>query len=216
MILRVARRMAGLARWLVRLEIGIWRSLFLWVTRRVPGRGPGVRAFPYAKEVSPLLGVFIFLSALEIPVAHLLIPWELVKLALLIVGVWGLLWMIGFLAGMRVFQHLLDDATLRVRHGPQFDAALRWEDIETIRAVRGSVPTNSLVHLDEGERGTIASVAVLKQTRVAVRLRRPIVLALPAGPTPIAELRFYVDRPQDLVAAARVRLAERATSAPAA
>lgn len=26
--------------WLVKPEIGIWRSLFLWLTRRVPGEGP--------------------------------------------------------------------------------------------------------------------------------------------------------------------------------
>lgn len=183
-------------RWVVRLEIGIWRSLFLWVTRRIPGRGPDVQSFPYAREISPLLGAFILVSALELPVAHLLIPWESVKLALLIFGIWGLLWMIGLLASMRVFQHLLDDASLRVRHGTRLDAELRWEDIETVRAARDSVPTNKLVHLNDSEHGTIASIAVLKQTRVAVKLRWPTPVALPAGPTPIAEIRFYVDNPK--------------------
>ena len=42
-------------RWLVRLEVGIWRSLFLWVFRRVPGRGPRSDDFSYAKEVTPII-----------------------------------------------------------------------------------------------------------------------------------------------------------------
>jgi hypothetical protein len=215
MIARAARRGLGLLRWLVRLEIGIWRSLFLWITRRIPGRGPGIQSFSYAKEESPLIGAFVFVSALELPVAHLLIPWEPVRLALLIVGVWGLLWMIGFLASVRVFRHLLDDSSLRVRRGTGLDVTLRWEDIATVRAARGRVPTNRLVHLDDGEHGTIARVAVLKQTRVAVALRQPTAVALPDEPTVISEIHFYVDNPRALVAAASEHLAARTTTAPA-
>jgi len=215
MITRAARRVLGLAGWLIRVEIGIWRSLFLWITRRVPGRDPGVQAFPYAKEVSPIIGVFIFLSCIEVPVVHLLLPWEPVRLALLVVGIWGLLWMIGFLASMRVFQHLLTDACLRVRHGTRLDLKVNWDDVKTIRAVRGSVPTNKLVHLDGGEHGTIARVAVLKQTRVAAELRRPISIALADDPTPISEIHFYVDNPRGFVAAARERLDARTSIAPA-
>ena len=100
--------MIRFVRWLVRLEIGIWRSLFLWIFRRVPGSGPRSEDFGYAKEVTPIIVVFVFLSALEIPVVHVLIPWPVVKLALLIVGVWGVLWMVGYLAGMRVVRHLID------------------------------------------------------------------------------------------------------------
>jgi hypothetical protein len=118
-------RVFAFVRWLVRLEIGIWRSLFLGLTRRVPGRGPGVEAFSYAKEITPILWAFIFVSALELPVVHLLIPWQPLKLAVLILSVWGLLWMLGYLAGMRVFRHLLDDSGLRIRNGPGVACASR-------------------------------------------------------------------------------------------
>jgi hypothetical protein len=43
------------ARTLISKELGIWRSLFFMVVRREPGRGPGVQAFPYAKEATPLM-----------------------------------------------------------------------------------------------------------------------------------------------------------------
>jgi hypothetical protein len=41
-------------KWLVTLEIGIWRSLLLWAARRVPGQRVGVESFSYAS--TPLLG----------------------------------------------------------------------------------------------------------------------------------------------------------------
>jgi hypothetical protein len=43
-------------RWLIRLEIGIWRSLFQWVFPRVPGRGPRSEDFGYGKEVTTTRG----------------------------------------------------------------------------------------------------------------------------------------------------------------
>lgn len=179
-------------RWLVRLEIGIWRSLFLWVFRRVPGRGPRSEDFGYGKEVTPIILVFIFLSALEIPVVHLLIPWPAVKLALLIVGVWGVLWMIGYLAGMRVFRHLIDDSGMRIRQGPHVDLRIPWDAVAGIKAQRGSFKAHGLA-VEDG----VAYVPVLNQTRVAVTLACPV--------DGFAEVRFYADDPRGFVEAVRGR-----------
>ena len=87
----VLRRAFSLVRWLVVLEIGIWRSLFLLVTRRVPGGGPGVQAFSYARDITPIMGAFIFVSVLELPVVHLLLPWETIRHIADALSIWGLL-----------------------------------------------------------------------------------------------------------------------------
>jgi hypothetical protein len=181
-----------LLRWLVRLEIGIWRSLFLWVFRRVPGAGPRTEDFSYAKEVTPVILVFIFLSALEIPVVHLLIPWEPAKLALLIVGVWGVLWMVGYLAGMRVFRHLVGEEGLRIRQGPGVDVRIPWDAVADVRAQRGGFKARGLAVADG-----VAYVPVLNQTRVSVTLAREI--------DGFGEVRFYVDDPRGFVEAVRAR-----------
>ena len=34
----------------------------------MPDQGPGVRAFPYSRDVVPIMGAFIFVSVLELPV----------------------------------------------------------------------------------------------------------------------------------------------------
>jgi hypothetical protein len=203
------RRAVAAARWLVVLEIGVWRSLFLWLTRRVPGRAPDVEDFPHAKEVSPLLIAFISVSTLEVPVVHLLLLRNAVRLAALVAGVWGLLWMLGYLASMRVFRHLVDDDGLRVRHGTSVDLRIPWHAVAGVTARRGRVPAGKPCQVEEAEGGAVAYVAVLKQTRVAIALHRPTAVELPDGPRDVVELRFYVDDPRAFVTAARTRVARR-------
>jgi hypothetical protein len=208
-IVAAIRRAFSFARWLVTLEIGIWRSLFLSVTRRVSGRGTGVEELSYAKEVAPIMGAFIFVSLVELPVVHLLLPWDAVRLIADVLSVWGLLWMLGFLASMKVFPHLLDDHGLRVRHGTTADIRIPWEAVASITSRRGSVPTNRHVQVERTDDGTVVSVAVLKQTKVDVVLRRPITVKLPKGAEEITELRFYVDDPRAFVATAHRHLTDR-------
>src|SRR5690606_14130775 len=57
----------------VRYEMRIWRSLGVWVLRRrtVPAGG---RGYAYAGTVTPLIIVFIAVSAVELPILHLVLP----------------------------------------------------------------------------------------------------------------------------------------------
>jgi hypothetical protein len=208
----VLRKAYALARWLVRLEIGIWRSLFLLAARRVPGRGPGVQTFPYAREVSPLLGAFIFVSALELVVVHLILPWATIRTVLLVLSIWGLVWMIGFLASMRVFPHLLDERGLRLRYGTSVDVRVPWEAIASVTASRRSLTSGRSVQLLGTDDGQAVAVAVLKRTRVDVVLHGPTTLELPDGPAEVTAVRFDADDPKAVVAAVRDRLADRSAS----
>jgi hypothetical protein len=121
-----------------------------------------------------------------------LIPWPAVKLALLIVGVWGVLWMVGYLAGMRVFRHLIDADGMRIRQGAHVDLRVPWATVADVRAQRGSFKAHGLA-VEHG----VAHVPVLNQTRVSVVLARPI--------DGFGEVRFYVDDPRGFVEAARGR-----------
>jgi hypothetical protein len=187
----------NLARRLVRMEIGVWRSLFFWITRRVPGAGPDTEAFSYSRQVAPIIGAFIFVSLIELPVVHLLIPWDSVRIVVLILSVWGLLWMFGYAASVKVFPHLLDARGLRVRYGATVDVRVPWDAVAEVRAARGSVGSGKSVVVEDG----VASVPVMKQTRVEVRLREPT--ALTGAPEAVTAVRLYADDPRAFVAAAR-------------
>lgn len=204
-------RAFGFGRWLVRLEIGIWRSLLLWGTRRKPGQRPSVQAFAYSRDVVPLMTAFIFASTLELVVVHLLLPWETIRLAADILSIWGLLWMLGYLASVKVFPHLISDDELRVRSGTTADIRMPWAAVASVTAQRRSVPTRKTVSVERDHDRVVASVAVLKQTKVDVVFHQPTTLTLPDGPQELTELRLYVDKPGTFVAAARQSLTDRPT-----
>lgn len=204
----VIRRAWAIARWLFRLEIGIWRSLLLWVTRRRPGQRPGVLVFPYSRDLVPLMAAFIVGSTLELVVVHLLLPWETVRLLADVLSIWGLLWMLGYLASVKVFPHLLAEDELRIRYGTTVDLAVPLEAIAEVTSQRRSAATRKTVSIEHDDDRAALNMAVLKHTKIAIQLRRPTTLKLRGGTETITELRIYVDNPRAFVTAARQRLSE--------
>lgn len=197
------------ARKLIANELGIWRRLLFLVIRRVPGRGPGVQAFPYAREATPLMSAFIFVSVIELPVVGVLLPWPTVRLILLLLSLWTALWMVGLLATIRVHPHLLDDDGLRLRQGASTDIRIPWEAIETVTARRGRMQTRERLPVEQNDDGPILNVPAMKQTRVEVVLHHPLSVKLPGGVEEITRVRLYADNPNAFIAAVRERLASR-------
>jgi len=200
-----------LARIVLVYELGMWRSLARWVTRR-PVVGGGA-AFPYAGVVTPVIWAFIVVSAIEVPVFHLLLPWEAVRRAADVLGVYGLLWMLGMLASLKVHPHVVEDAGLRVRNGIAVDALVPWEDVAAVRYRMRSLEGMRNIQVAEDGPARALSVGVGSQTNVDLELRVPRVLPVrrTAG-EPVAVVRIYADDPKGLVARIRTELAERTPS----
>ena len=187
-------------------EAATWRNLALWVTRR-PVPMHGGQPYGYLGVVKPILGVFLALSIIEIPVLDLIVkhvvPWGPARLIMLVISVWGLLWMLGFLAGMIRHPHLVLAGGLRVRMGPGIDFTVPWSDVESVGKRYRSMPSSRAVQVEEGA----LHIVVGSQTSIDVRLRRPIVFDVPrAGGEAVHELRLYADDADGLVRAARVHL----------
>ena len=190
------------------MEVAMWRSMYHWLRRTPPTAAPGDRAFSYLGVVKPILGVFIGLCAVEIPIFDLIIrkvvPWEPARWIALTLGVWGLLWMIGLLASMTINPHVTGAAGLRVRMGASIDLTVPWADIDTVGKACRSLPSSKSVQIEQNGDRTVLNLATGSQTSVDVRLRRPVTFALPNGPSaPADELRLYADDPDGLVRACR-------------
>lgn len=204
---RILARLWRIAVIAVRYELNIWRSLGIWVLRlrTVP---PGARGHRYAGAVTPLMIVFIVVSAVELPIVHFLLPWETVRLVVDIISVWGLLWMVGLLAAVRVHPHFVDEKGIRVRYAFSVDVRVPWEAVASARSRARTVETGRTVQCEQTAAGAVVSINVMKQTTVDLVLREPTVLDLPqAGGQPVVELRLYADDPAALVADIRDRLA---------
>ena len=202
------RSVSALVRRVVTFELGLYRSLFRWVTRR-PDVPSDAVAFGYIGAVAALLWAFIFGSATELVVLHLLLPWETVRIVVDVLGIWGLAWMLGMMASFRVHPHLVSDSGLRIRHGATTDMAVRWDDIATIRVRERSRDKSRAVQLDKAEGIAVLNVVIASRTNVDITLRRPLVVPLRTGEESITEFRCYVDDARELVRRARGYLASR-------
>jgi hypothetical protein len=201
-------RVYGLVRHAVVFELRLYRSLFRWVTRRPDHGAPEDTPFTYARAVTPVMWLWIFASAAELPLAHLLVPWETVRFLLLLSGVWGLMWMIGLLASLYVYPHLLGPTTLRVRYGASHTIALPWASVASFTHRREDLDSSvRTLQPRESDDGIDLQVAVSGQVNVHARLRGPTVVTTAKGPMEIVELSFFADDPRALVAHARAVLA---------
>lgn len=173
-------------------EAGIWRSLYRWLTRRPRAARVDAVLFGYGSQATPILLAFIFLSMLEIPILPLLLPWTAVRYSLLVLGVWGLLWMLGLLASIRIYPHVIEEEGLRLRSGFQFDAFVRWEQIATIRLRRSS--SDRKLQIEQHQNG--ASVALHGTNNLEVTLSEPVIVHLPDGrEATVDAISFFADKP---------------------
>ena len=196
-------RALGTARHALAFEYNIYKSLLRWVLRR-PSVPPGCEPVGYARLATPMLWLWIFGSALELPLVHVLVPWHGVRISLLIVGVWGLLWMVGVLAGLRSYPHLFGSDTLRIRNGALHDIAIPWKAISQVTTEDRSLPSSMWVlQPQEVDHGVHLNVAVSGRVNVHLTLRDELAVRTTKGEMVITALSFWVDEPREV--AARIR-----------
>lgn len=183
-------------------ELAMWRSLYRWVFRRPRTRTPGGKPFPYTAVVGPLLWAFIGVSAVELPVLHLLLPWPVVRLVVDIISVYGLIWMFGLMASMRVHPHVAEETGLRLRSGASVDIEVPWDAIAAVRVRTRGLEKSRGVQFEDG----VLKLVMASRTDLEVVLHEPRVLPVPrTGGEPVSELHFAVDDPKAL--AERIRAA---------
>jgi hypothetical protein len=205
-----SRSVFSLAGRVVMFEVRLYVSLVRWLARR-PAVPRDVEAFGYSQVVAPVMWLWIFASAAEMVVVHLLIPWPIVRIIVLVISAWGLIWMIGFLASIKVHPHLVGPASLRVRHGSSVDIAVPWESIASIVVRRRDLPSSIRTLRFDETNSTHLQVAVSDQVNVHVVLTDTLTVPTRKGDRKITELSFWADDPKDLVARARHILAAATT-----
>jgi hypothetical protein len=208
------RSAIALGRKVVRFELSLYRSLFRWVTRR-PDVPADAAAFAYFGAVAVVVWAFIVVSAVETVVFHVILPWEVVRLVVDIVSIWGLLWMFGYAASLNVYPHLVGDAGVRVRHGTSTDFTVPWDAIASVSVRERSRDRSKAVQVDRDEtggKGDTVHVVMSSRTNVELRLRRPLVVPLHQGDATVTEVRFFADDARALANRVRSRLTEREKS----
>lgn len=197
----VVRQGAHLVREALLLELALYRSLLRWLLRR-PDVPTGTTPVGYARLAAPMIWLWIFGSACEVVVLDVILHRWLpeLRLPLLVVGIWGLLWMVGLLASYRVRPHLLAGEALRVRNGARTDVAVPLAAVASVRTAEHELPgVVKAVHVEDD----LLLVGVSSRTNLELTLREPATLALPHGTATVRRVGLWVDEPRDVAALLR-------------
>jgi hypothetical protein len=201
------RRVPGLLRDALLYELSLYRSLVRWIARR-PEVPRGATPIGYSRLVAPMLWLWIFGSTVEVIVVEVVLrhveqPWaDAARVPLLVLGIWGVLWMLGMLASYRVRPHLLTETELRVRSGARTWLVLPLAAVDATRLVEHEVPgVVRALHVD----GALALVGVGSRTNLEMILTRPTTVSTSKGKVMASRVGIWVDEPQEIAAQIRPR-----------
>lgn len=182
------------------LELSIYANIGRFIARR-PAIPRGAAGFSYHKPVLTVLIIFIVLSAVEIPIVDLIVHrWPVVRVTFLILGIWGVTWMFGFLCAYLMKPHTVGPDGIRVRQGLETDLAFSWDDIASVaRNKRVDEPKSP--RIEETDASRILVYRMQDETDIEIELERPTVVRLPGGGAKggeqtITGLRIWVDDPR--------------------
>lgn len=197
------RRFLSLMHRALLAELRVYGSIGRAIARRpaIPRGGTGIG---YHRPVLTILIVFIVLSAIELPIIDLIVHrWPAVRITFLVIGIWGLTWMIGLLCAMLLRPHAVGPDGIKVRNGLEVDVALPWDEIASVAISR---------RIDEPKRPRIAGAEYAErmqdETNIEIELERPYAVRLPGLPPRggehlVTSVRIWADDPRAFLDAAR-------------
>jgi hypothetical protein len=185
-----------LARRAIMMEIRGYQSIYRFLFRR-PKVPPGAVGFSYYQPILAILIVFVSVSAVELVVVDLIVRRvAYIRIPVLILSIWGLIYMLGFLFGMLTRPHAVGPVGIRARYGPEIDIPLSWDDIDSVTRRMDTVQNKQpRVSVDEDGDATL-HLRMQNETNIAVQLKRPIEVRLPQGPETISKINLYADDSQ--------------------
>jgi hypothetical protein len=188
------------------MEIHGYQNMYRFLFRR-PRVPAGASAFSYHQPVLPILIVFVVVSAVELVVVDVIVHrWPPVRIPLLVVGIWGLTFMVGLLFGMLVRPHAVGPDGIRIRSGSEIDIPLTWDDIYSVtlrtRTIQEKEPK---VTQDEQGEATL-HLRIVNETNLEIRLEESLPLRLPHGTETVSVVAIFADDPKAFLAEARRHL----------
>ena len=183
-------------------ELRAFWSLWLVVARR---RQVPLHAKPFSstKGTMTFPAVMIVLSLVELLIVHALVPWQWLQIVLLILTVWGVLFILGFFASRVVHPHFVTADALHLLWGHQ--AVLSTP----LTNILSAAPHTNHVHTQPHAEGEQLVLTQFQSTNVLIRFAEPVAAAAPVSKKHLpvdfhtSEVQLYVDDPDAFLQALR-------------
>lgn len=147
--------------------------------------------------------VMIVLSLAELAIVHMLVPWAWLRLAMLVLTVWGVLFLLGYFASRIVHPHFITDEVLHLRWGLQTVLTTPLTNVATVaRHINHA-------HTQPGIDGDRLILTQFQSTNVLIPFTDPVAASAPVPRKHLpadfyaAEVQLYVDDPDALLRALR-------------
>jgi len=191
---RTGWRFVGyLARRAIMMEIRGYQSIYRFLFRR-PKVPAGHVEFSYYRPVLAILIVFIAVAAVEVVAVDVIVRrWANIRIPLLILSLWGLIYMLGFLFGMLTRPHAIGPAGIRARYGSEIDIPLLWDEIESVTPRKHTLQSKQPKVTVEEDGNATLHLRMQNETNIEVQLTGPIEVRLPHGPETISKVTLYAD-----------------------
>ena len=184
-----------LARRATVMELRGYQSIYRFLFRR-PRVPAGAAGFSYHQQVLPIVIAILVVSVIEMVVVDIIVRrWTYVRVTLLALSIWGLVYMLGLLFGMLVRPHAVGPDGIRVRYGSEVDIPLAWDDI-------GSVTRRKHVIQERQPKVTVNAngeatlhMRIQNETNIEVELEQAMPLRLPHGTETVSRVHLYADDP---------------------
>ena len=199
-ILTTRARVSALITRAASMEKVIYANIARAIARR-PSVPAGGRGFRYATPVLTILWIFIILSAVELVIVDFIVhQWIVVRVICLIIGIWGLVWMIGLLFGYYMRPHTVGPDGIEIRNGLDLNVPLSWNDVHSV-AIRKQLYEPKTPKIITVESQRILAVNILSQTNIEIELEHPTSVTLPGTPPKGGEhavsiVRLWADDPK--------------------
>jgi hypothetical protein len=197
-------QLAGyLARRATMMELRGYQSIYRFLFRR-PRVPSGASGFSYHQPILSVMIVIIFVSVVEMVVVDVIVRrWTYVRVPLLILSIWGLVYMLGLLFGMLVRPHAVGPDGIRVRYGSEVDVPIGWDDIASVARRKNVIAEKQpKVTVDADGQATL-HLRIMNETNIEVELEHATPLRLPHGTETVSRVNLYADDPAAFLDAVR-------------
>ncbi|MDO8383884.1 MAG: ATP-binding cassette domain-containing protein [Microbacterium sp.] len=201
------------------IEKIIYAAIGRAITRR-PWKARDAHGFHYHSQSLTVLFIFIVLSAVEIVIIDLIVhQWLWLRIPLLIIGIWGLVWMTGLLCAHFMRPHTVGSEGIRIRDGLDMDAHVTWDDVYSVALHNRTYEPKTPSIIDDQD-GRSLVMNITDHTNIEIVLERPTTITLPGlppkgGEQVVDRVYLWTDQPKEFLAAVSEHIGTPAQSAAA-